>query len=801
MVESGVFGSQLFGQTQAVQPSQVRHGPILIPGATPRISNSAGTGDFSIQLLDAHFTTSCRRRALNGTLMWRPTDFVVDIGGEKHPMHGVKLLCGLWAWAFFVLTMSSARAEPATTSGELVIDAPTLTAIGVEWKITGDDNTNAAVEVRYRRRGEQIWLKALPLLRIHHEVINSAEPAFRPIEPTASNPSGMRENPWHYDTGNMFAGSVLNLLPDTDYECRFTLSDPDGVKGEQEKTITVRTRKEPQPAVGGHIYHVYPIGWKGPMQQPAFTGLMRAYNMGSSASDHDHTFPPRVQPGDTILVHAGLYVSDRFHYMNGLPHPGYNALAAVTDGTYYLTQSGTPEKPVVIRAAGDGEVIFDGAGAENLFNLLHANYNYFEGITVRNTTVAFLLGWKDIAGSSGFTLKRSRIYDVARAVEAEWSGSRDFYIADNVIVGRHEPTKMMSWTGAIWENYPSFPESLQSEYGIKVYGQGHVVTHNYVANFHDAIDVSTYGEPDGTPDIASDKLSGPTEMNDREASSIDFYRNDIYNMGDNCIEGDGGAHNIRIFENRCFNSAAASLSAQPIFGGPIYFYRNLVYNSPSGGPLKFADTPAGVLVYQNTFVAGDTSPGGPVANAHLINNLFLGRGASNAVYAIETTTNYSTSDYNGFGSNKGDYDFAWNSPPADVIADYDYTHKLSVRRFKTLKEFGNATGQDRHSIMVNYDVFVNVPRPDRSDPQRLYNPEDMDFRLRPHTPAIDAGALLPTINDEYTGKAPDLGAYEFGRPVPDYGPRTLPPGMAEGESVGFRSWTGPPRADLHLLPK
>ena len=83
---------------------------------------------------------------------------------------------------------------------------------------------------------------------------------------------------------------------------------------------------------------------------------------------------------------------------------------------------------------------------------------------------------------------------------------------------------MMSWSGALWTKLPGFPELLNSEYGIKVYGQGHVVTHNYIANFHDAIDVSTYGEPDGTPDIASTKLSGPTEMDDRTASSIDFYR-------------------------------------------------------------------------------------------------------------------------------------------------------------------------------------------------------------------------------------------------------------------------------------
>ena len=342
---------------------------------------------------------------------------------------------------------------------------------------------------------------------------------------------------------------------------------------------------------------------------------------------------------------------------------------------------------------------------------------------------------------------------------------------------------------------------MNSEYGIKVYGQGHVVTHNYVANFHDAIDISTYGEPDGTPDIASTKLSGPTEMDERTASSIDFSGNDIYNMGDNCIETDGGAHNLRVFENRCFNSAAAALSAQPIFGGPVYFYRNLVYNAPSGGPLKFADTPTGVFVYQNTFVAGDTAPGGPVANAHLANNLFLGRGAGRPVFSLDTTTNYSTSDYNGFGSNKGAYDFAWNSPPSDVAADYDFTHKLTARHFKILKDYGQATGQEKHSIPVDYDLFVNVPKADESDPQRLYNPEDMDFRLRPRSAAIDAGTALATINDGYAGKAPDLGAYEFGQIVPAYGPRALPAGMAEGEKIGFRSWTGPPRNDLHLLPK
>jgi hypothetical protein len=103
--------------------------------------------------------------------------------------------------------------------------------------------------------------------------------------------------------------------------------------------------------------------------------------------------------------------------------------------------------------------------------------------------------------------------------------------------------------------------------------------------------------------------------------------------------------------------------------------------------------------------------------------------------------------------------------------------------------------------MLDYKVLVNVVRPELSDPQRLYNPEDMDFRLRPRSAAIDAGMELATITDGYAGKAPDLGAYEFGQTLPDYGPRALPTGVSGPEEMGYRSWNGPPRPDLHLLPQ
>lgn len=633
-----------------------------------------------------------------------------------------------------------------TVPGEFIIDPPTLVSLGFAWNISGDDNRNARVDVTYRKKGEQQWRQGLPLLRLQRE------------EVFGGTPGESGKHYYSFIAPNMFAGSLLNLEPGTEYECHFVLSDPDGIKGKAQKTVIARTRQEPQPATGGHVYHVYPFGYKGTKQEPAFTGLLAAYFMGSDQSDHSNSMPPRVQPGDIILVHAGVYKDSRFTYGGfDLTVPAYGT---PFDGTYYLTQSGTVDKPIVIKGAGDGEVVFDGDGCQNLFNLMAGNYNYFEGITVRNTNVAFLLGLKNIAGASGFTLKHSHLENIGRGVEDDWSGSKNFYIADNVFTGRHDPAKLQSWwTPAVWAKYPGYPTPITSEYAVKIYGQGHVVAYNYAANWHDGIDIATYGDPDGTPNPIADRLP----------VSIDFYNNDFSNMADNCIEADGGARNIRVFENRCFNSAGGALSAQPTFGGPLYFYRNLVYDATTGGPLKFVDTPAGVLVYQNTFI-GQGHLMGPASNVHFLNNLILGDGFADPVINLRTYTNYSTSDYNGFRPNPNvENAFEWDSPPFEVGADYQ--HDQLTRHFKSLEDYRNATHQEQHSILIDFDTFVNVAVPDKADPQRLYNPDNFDFRLRAGSRAIDAGIALPSITDDFTGRAPDLGAFELDRPLPHYGPR------------------------------
>lgn len=621
-----------------------------------------------------------------------------------------------------VLAQQTASFAHQTQPGDLIAEPPTLRCAGFEWPIAGDENRNAQVAVSYRKLGESAWQEALPLLRIGGEKIYG---------------HGQR---WVYTTPEMFAGSIFNLQPGTQYECRFQLGDPDGVDGPTEQLRVITTYTEPRPYAHGAVYHVYPPGYEGPKEEPAFTGLNEAYYGGGNLGDWWLVPEPRVQPGDKILVHAGVYKGDLLNYVD--------PLALQFHGAYVLTQKGTPEKPITIQAAGDGEVIFDGAGAYRLFDVMAADYHIFEGLTIRNTDIAFYAGLKRVLGCSGLVVKHCQIEDVGVAVMTHYAGSKDFYIADNVMIGRHDPDTLQGWYGF------DDPAPLTSYYAIKVYGQRHIICHNSISFFHDGICIDTHGLPEAGAENA--------------CVSIDIYGNDLFNMADDFIEADGGMYNLRIFENRGFNTYHAALSAQPVFGGPVYFIRNICYQIP-GTALKYTIRPAGILTYHNTFC---TEPAmSEFSNGHFRNNLFLGPNDRRAALSGTTLTDYSTLDYNGYRAKpQAGAAYRWRYPhsPAQNHAD---ASELSFLEAATLAEFQARTGQETHGIELDYDIFQHVPMPDPALRGHVYAREGYDFRLRAGAKAIDAGCRLPNINDGFSGKAPDLGAMEYGDAVPQYGVR------------------------------
>jgi len=209
-------------------------------------------------------------------------------------------------------------------------------------------------------------------------------------------------------------------------------------------------------------------------------------------------------------------------------------------------------------------------------------------------------------------------------------------------------------------------------------------------------------------------------------------------------------------------------------GGPIYFIRNIVYHAP-GGSTRITNGSPGGFFYNNTILSETTAGAG--ANLHWRNNLMLPENSAAPILSVNTYTNYSSSDYNGFGLKPGATSaFQWNSPPWSTVAvdNNATTPKLEERKYATFEDYVRDTKQDQHSVVLDYDVFVNVPKLDAKDllrVQRLYKATDVDFRLKPGSKAVDRGVALPTITDGYTGQAPDLGALEVGQAVPIYGPR------------------------------
>src|SRR4030095_6274376 len=114
--------------------------------------------------------------------------------------------------------------------------------------------------------------------------------------------------------------------------------------------------------------------------------------------------------------------------------------------------------------------------------------------------------------------------------------------------------------------------------------------------------------------------------------------------------------------------------------------------------------------------------------------------------------------------------FSGNPPPFNVAMDPlgpGLRPNVEMRQFATLAEYSQATGQDRNSVVVDYDIFMNVRRLDAQDIstlQKIYKAEDFDFRLKPGSAAVDRGTVLPNVTDGFSGRGPALGVPGAGAP-------------------------------------
>ncbi|MGH7847909.1 MAG: right-handed parallel beta-helix repeat-containing protein [Candidatus Binatia bacterium] len=552
----------------------------------------------------------------------------------------------------------------AAEPGELQAEPPTVQSLALRWPVRGDVNANASIVVQFRKTGTARWQEAYALFRIH---------------PSKVSPENRVADGW------LFAGSIVELDADTEYEVRLTLIDPEG--GSVERKLSLRTLHEPRQPEEMRIRHVVSgadDGGSGSRENP-FRGL--------------RTAQAAAQPGDLFLVHSGIY----------------NA------GDWVIDKHGAPNRPIIYRGADDGgEVILDGAGKERLISAAGARHIWFENLTLRNARYLLVAH-----NASHLVIRGSRFLasEVGiAAINGGYERSRHFFIVDNVFTGP------ASWPRS---------KGIEPSYAISVTGAGHVIAYNRIAGFGDGIHGSSHG---------------------RLASS-DIYNNEVVGCTDDGIEADYSDTNVRIFRNRITNCFAA-ISAQPVNGGPLYVFRNAMYNLQYA-PFKLHNDTSGILLFHNTSLLNGTAfqiqPGRETVNdVTSRNNLFFGtKGPALHSTGVMIRCDFDNDGYGGF------------TGPFALWNDRTYPSPQAARSSRSLYK-----RQGAFLIDVQGAFASSVLPP--SDLRRNYPVQINDLRLRAGSRAIDRGILLANFNDGFLGRAPDLGCCEFDLPLPHYGPRPLP---------------------------
>lgn len=411
----------------------------------------------------------------------------------------------------------------------------------------------------------------------------------------------------------------------------------------------------------------------------------------------------------------------------------------LASGTYgssriRLTTSGSHSNYIVWKAAPGATPVWPGAR-------MIGDYIWLEGVSIENVDYGLLTeyGYEP----TGIVVRHNTFNDCHYSIQLN-HGGKNWFITDNVIVGRISDYSSGAMGG----------EGIELEHT-----SGHVVAFNSISN-------------------TADGISYP-------GRNCDIMNNDIFHVSDDGIELDFALANVRAWENRITNAYNNGISFQNLsghtYGAPWYVIRNQVIVANEDA-IKLRDNVDRALLAHNTFVSWSgvvSASTGKLVAFQSNNNLWI---SVSDRYAWEDTDASTTPDwrthldYDGFDWNNNSFAFKWQNT-----------------RYTTLQAFQTATGLEPHGIHVQKNLIFkvfDVPQPPSLAPLQT-------MTLKAGCNAVDAGVVLPNINDGYTASAPDLGAYERDTALPHFGPRTLPqirarlylqgPAYQDGSSWKMRS--------------
>jgi len=417
----------------------------------------------------------------------------------------------------------------------------------------------------------------------------------------------------------------------------------------------------------------------------------------------------------------------------------------ILPGTYpkfTITKSGTPGNPICWIGPPDRSAVIDAGGSGTALTLGTSSspvqYIIVERLTLRNATDGIYA-----PGIKHAKIRHIRIVDITDDGYTNGGAGTELRqtIMDCTIIG-DEPW-ISDWIG--------------SSEGIEVKGTAAIVAYNYISNFADGISVDP-------------RTSTTTPPYGEDNNCYDIFGNLVTKCGDDGIELDHIVANCRAWRNAVMN-CRMGFSNQPLFGGPCYIFRNEIFYLQDGSPgvrtgsaFKLHNGASGTILIHNTASKDERCVATCMfQNSFFRNNVFMGSTAAFDMFRCGT--------YNGQPPTNSVND--WDYDAYRAGSGYYYMDYFNIKKYYDLAQLFAEQGVEQHGIVASYSDFVDpIPPAVYTEPAQTL--DDFDFSLVPGAPEIDAGAVLPNINDPFVfdGK-PDIGALEFGQPRPNYGPRPI----------------------------
>ncbi|MFC1479491.1 hypothetical protein ACFL6F_02740 [Planctomycetota bacterium] len=232
--------------------------------------------------------------------------------------------------------------------------------------------------------------------------------------------------------------------------------------------------------------------------------------------------------------------------------------------------------------------------------------------------------------------------------------------------------------------------------------------------------------------------------------NIDIHNNLVVNAGDDAIEPEGPAVNMRIYENK-LSLFLNGVSDAPCRIGPVFIVRNIFHRFMQGAFKVKNGADGQALYYHNVCYPNmkdlklcSNTPDGGTACAP---------STTDGVRWMRTRNNILIGRRRPMHLNKKRF-------PLVKIASLDYDYNclwgMTGKKYKTMLP-------EPHSVW-GLPKFIDTEKGDL----RIIDDKQ---------PGVDVGAVIKGINDEvpapyqFKGKGPDMGLYEAGSPLPHYGPR------------------------------